>query len=277
MGDSIKMLFVVFLFVPFFLWAEEVQLNLPERFDAKIKKGYRYTANGTYPINFDKDFWAKYDTPPKSIRIIHFDNGKFHMFCKYTNYHQFDDGSYTKTYNTLEWKGKYTKDGIINGYFSYYRDIWRYNDKEFIPNTFNDFKDYEKGTLYGVIKGGGKIFIRQQYTQVKYYNRHTKYINDRLFKVTKKWDLRHYSIEPIKATYDLEILSEINTQVPTQKGEPIPDNEFELPAIPTDEISNKDTPITPQSQPSPPQDTTTLYTTTQEQPLQPQPPKDPCT
>ncbi len=133
-----------------------------------------------------------------------------------------------------------------------------------IPSTYNDSKGYEKGTIEGKIKGD-KIFITKYYTQEKSYNNHQEYMNDQhgLYKVTGKWELTHLLIKKIKETYVLDILSEISSQTDTQT-EPIP-SEPEL----TQPQANTNIP---------PQDNkVTLYTTTQEQPLQPQPPKDPCT
>ncbi|WP_294954950.1 hypothetical protein [Sulfurovum sp.] len=269
MGDRIKMLFVVFLFVPFFLWAEEVQLNLPERFDAKIMKGHYYSTNGNYPIKYDKEFY-EHDPQPESCRIIHFVNGKFYLNCKYVNSSQKafprKNGAYAKDYVILKLEGTYTKDGLIKGSFTHYSNVWEYNTKYTIPSTFSEYKDSEKGEIEGEIKGD-KIFVKQHYTKKKYYTNYTEYISDTgLYKVTGKWKLIHPAITPIKATYDLNILAEISSQTSTQT-EPIP---------------NEPEPIQPQANTniSPQDDKVTLNTDTQEQPVQPQQPQkeqDPCT
>ncbi|WP_294956566.1 hypothetical protein, partial [Sulfurovum sp.] len=143
------------------------------------------------------------------------------LYCKYIEKSQrgvnHESGLYVRNYVILKWKGNYTKDGVIKGYFSFYDSRWTYNDKMTIPSTYNDSKGYEKGTIEGKIKGD-KIFITKYYTQEKSYNNHQEYMNDQhgLYKVTGKWELTHLLIKKIKETYVLDILSEISSQTDTQ-------------------------------------------------------------
>ena len=73
-----KFLIFSFYLLSAVLLAEEMQLNLPERFDAKIVKGHYYSTEESVPIVYDKKFY-EYSTQPQSCRIVHFEDGKFYL------------------------------------------------------------------------------------------------------------------------------------------------------------------------------------------------------
>jgi len=103
MGDRIKMLFVVFLFVPFFLLGEEVQLNLPEKFDVKVSKRWS-TINGKKIDVHDRVSKKELNRPI----IFHFNGENFkYVDQKHT---QYGNGDYVWSFASGTFKN-----GILKG------------------------------------------------------------------------------------------------------------------------------------------------------------------
>ncbi len=94
------------------LLAEEMQLNLPERFDAKIVKKKYYYANGK-----EEEKKISNDNKKQICSTLKFREGKFELLCKKENFYRYKRGN-QKIITRYKWKGIYSKKGDMKGLFT---------------------------------------------------------------------------------------------------------------------------------------------------------------
>ncbi len=243
------------------LWAEEVQLNLPERFDAKIVKGKWFDSDGRSGI-----FTENQDptNPPQECETVHFASGKFYLSCKYKH---IISSTHVEAIFVKKWEGTYNKNGELNGVFSTYQN-------NFSTDFGNYMKIYENGTIKGQI-GTNNIKIIQKFKRTKVYD-HGKYneYHSLIWSKDGSWILRNNPDRTIKVILHLKIIysQDLQNNITTDKQISNQNQNTQ-----TEPIPNEPEPIQPQANAniSPQDDKVTLNIDPQEQPVQPQ--KNPCT
>ena len=153
-----------------------------------------------------------------------------------------------------------------------YAEHWAYNWLDYYPATIKILKIYRNGIIKGhinnntvraiIIYDKGKTFKRNFHGNFKMGKNKIIWDNSWKSEIDNSLSTIEYRLS-IQQT--VSNVNDNNAILSHSIDKTIPDNELETTTIPTEEARNKDAV------------TTTLYTTTQEQPVQPQLPKDPCT